>query len=104
MTAFSAAVDVIFADPNMATDGVWYPFGSTPGIPVRVIVRAPDETADFGAARVQQPTTVVDVRVSEVAKPEAHDRLMIGDDVFAVYGAPKRDLRRLVWTVNLRLA
>ena len=104
MTAFSAAIDTIFADPNMAADGVWYPVGATPGFPVRVIVRAPDETADFGAARVQQPTTVVDVRVSEVTKPEAHDRLAIGGEVFAVYGSPRRDLRRLVWTVNLRPA
>jgi hypothetical protein len=102
MTAFSAAIDTIFADPNMAADATWLPAGVPPGFPVRVIVRAPDEMQDFGQAKLQQATTVIDVRVSDLSSPGLTDQVQIGSDLFAVQGSPRRDVRRLVWSINLR--
>lgn len=102
MTAFSAAIDAIFADPNMAADAFWLPAGVPPGFAVRVILRAPDEVQEFAQARVQQATTVIDVRVSDVPNPAIPDRVQIGSEFFALQGAPRRDLRRLIWSINLR--
>lgn len=104
MSAFAAAVDVIFADPNMAADALWLFGGVPPGQPIRVIRKSPDAISDFGAARISQATTVIDVRVSDIPAPQQDDRVMIGDDFFIVQGTPQRDLRRLIWSVNLRPA
>lgn len=102
MNAFSAAIDAIFADPNMAADALWLQGGASPGVPVRVVFRAPDEVTEFGAARIQQATTTIDVRVSDVTKPTVSDRFSIGGEFFTVQGTPRRDVRRLMWTVDLR--
>lgn len=102
MNAFSAAIDTIFADPNMAADAFWLEGGAWPGVPVRVVLRAPDEITEFGAARIQQPTTSIDVRIADVAKPTTSDRFSINGEFFTVQGTPRRDVRRLMWTVDLR--
>ncbi len=100
MTAFAAAMDAIFADINMAVDATWYPAGGAPQ-PVRVIRKAPDEVTSFGAAQILSETTLVDVRVSEMATPKPGDGIAIGADNFAIQGEPKRDRDRLIWTLEL---
>ena len=37
MNAFATAMNVIFADANMAVDAIWFVGGTGPGIAVRVI-------------------------------------------------------------------
>lgn len=98
MTAFSVAINRIFADRNMAADAMWQ------AAPVRVMRKAPDNMRDFGAARITSATTIVDVRVSEVPEPKAGDLVSIGDEHFIVQGTPQRDTERLIWTVDLRPA
>jgi len=100
MTAFAAAMDAIFQDANMAADATWSPQGGAP-LPVRVIRKAPDELTSFGAARILSDTTLVDVRVSEVANPRPGDAITIGPDTFTIQGEPKRDRERLIWTLEL---
>jgi len=100
MNAFAAAMDAIFADQNMAADATWTPQGGTP-LPVRVIRKAPDEMATFGAARILSDTTLVDVRVSEMPTPKPGDTIIIGPDTFTIQGEPKRDRERLIWTLEL---
>jgi len=100
MNAFSAAMDAIFADQNMAADATWTPQGGTP-LPVRVIRKAPDEMATFGATRLLSDTTLVDVRVSEMPTPKPGDTIIIGTDTFTIQGEPKRDRERLIWTLEL---
>jgi hypothetical protein len=101
MTAFSAAMDAIFADANMAADALWFEQGFGPGTACRVIRRAPDEVSDFGQGRFRSETTTVYVRVSDVATPMAGDLLTIGTEQFRVQGDPLRDAERLVWSLNL---
>lgn len=98
MSVFSAAVDMIFTDQNMAADALWQ------GVPVRVMRRAPDGIRDFGGGRVTSATTLVDVRVSEVPSPEKGDLVSIGDEHFIVQGTPQRDTERLIWACDLRPA
>lgn len=103
MTAFAAAVDALFADPNIGRDAVYVAGGGTP-VPVRVVARRADAITDFGDARLWSETTRVDLRVTEVAEPRPGDRIEIGGDTFLIQGEPVRDRERLVWTVDLRPA
>jgi len=100
MLAFAAAIDAIFADANMAADATWTPQGGVP-LPVRVVRKAPDELTSFGAARILSDTTLVDVRVSEMASVKSGDTIIIGADTFTIQGEPKRDRERLIWSLEL---
>jgi hypothetical protein len=52
MNAFAAAIDALFADPNLAVDALYRADGADPSIPVMVIVRRPDRIGDFGETRI----------------------------------------------------
>lgn len=101
MTAFSAAMGVIFADANMAVEAVWREQNIGPDVPCRVIRRAPDEVTQFGQGRFRSETVMVDVQVSAIGVPRAGDALFIGTEWFKVQGDPLRDTERLVWTLDL---
>lgn len=102
MSAFSAAIDAIFADPNMVADAVWQDQGVGQVHPCRVILKAPDDLTDYGAANIRSETTIADVRVSDWPIPRVGDVLTIGAEAHVVQGRPMRDRERLVWTLNLR--
>jgi hypothetical protein len=102
-SAFAAAVDLLFADPNLAADATWQPADGEP-LPVRVIARRADAITDFGEARLWSETTRLDLRVAAVPNPRPGDRIEIDGDAFLVQGEPVRDRERLVWTVDLRPA
>jgi hypothetical protein len=99
--AFSAAIDAIFRDANVAEDALWRSGGTGDGVPVRVVRKSPDEIVGFGASRAVMPTCLVDVRVSEVATPESGDSFEIGEAVFDVTGSPRRDTLGLVWVCEV---
>jgi hypothetical protein len=101
VTAFAAAVDALFADPNLAREATYEPADGDP-FPVRVIARRADAVADFGEARLWSETTRFDVRVSEVAAPRPGDRIVIDAATYIVQGEPVRDRERLVWTLDVR--
>ena len=94
------AADLIFADPNMAMDALWRSAGVGEGIPVRVIRRAPDQIASFGAGRFVTDTVLISVRVSEVPSLGAGDTFEIAGELFEVRSEPVRDSDRLVWSVE----
>ena len=103
MTAFAAAVDALFADPNIGRDAIYMPEGGAPVL-VRVVARRADAVTDYGDARLWSETTRVDLRVAEVPNPRPGDRLEIDGDAFLIQGEPVRDREQLVWTVDLRPA
>lgn len=104
MTAFATAMNVIFADRNMAVDALWLAGGVGPGVPVRVIRKSPDEVTPFGAGRIVSETTMLDARVADMPTPAAGDLIRIGAEDFLVQGEPKADRERLIWTLNTRPA
>ncbi len=104
MNAFATAMDRIFADRNMAVDATWFAGGTGPGIAIRVIRKSPDEVTPFGAGRILSETTMLEVRVVDMATPAAGDLIRIGSEDFLVQGEPKRDRERLIWMLNLRPA
>ncbi|OZA16439.1 MAG: hypothetical protein B7Y02_03250 [Rhodobacterales bacterium 17-64-5] len=101
--AFAAAIEMLFADPNIGVEAIYTSDGGAP-VAVRAIVRRPDEVTNFGDARLWSETTRFDVRVADVPNPRPGDRLEIDGDAFLIQGEPVRDRERLVWTVDLRPA
>ena len=63
-----------------------------------------DAITDVGDARLWSETTLIDLRVAEVANPRPGDRIEIDGEAFLIQGEPIRDRERLVWTVDLRPA
>ena len=103
MSVFAAAIDNLFADPNIARDATWIADGGAPKL-VRVVTRRADEVTGFAEVRLWSETTRVDLRVTEVANPRPGDRIEIEGQAFLIQGEPVRDRERLVWTVDLRPA
>ncbi|WP_412049488.1 hypothetical protein ACK6D9_17500 [Hoeflea sp. Naph1] len=103
MTAFTAVVDALFADPNIGQEAVYTSDGGAPVL-VRIVSRQADAITDFGDARLWSETTRIDLRVAEVPAPRPGDRLEIDGEAFLIQGEPVRDRERLVWTVDLRHA
>jgi hypothetical protein len=103
MTAVAAALDALFADPNIGEDAVYIADGGAPVL-VRVVSRQADAITDFGEARLWSETTRIDLRVVELPNPRPGDRLEINGEAFLIQGEPVRDRERLVWTVDLRPA
>jgi hypothetical protein len=104
MNAFAAAVDALFADPNLARDAIWRSGGGGDGAPVRVVLRAPDQVTNFGAGRFVTVGRMLDVRIADVPSLEAGDTFEIGAETFTVQGEPLRDAEGLIWTAEVRPA
>jgi len=104
MNAFATAMNVIFADANMAVNALWFAGGTGPGVAVRVIRKSPDEITPFGAGRIISDTTQLDARVADLPTPAPGDLIRIGAEDFILQGEPKLDRERLIWTLNTRPA
>jgi hypothetical protein len=102
MTAFSAAIDAIFADANMAADAVWTKCSGGPGVACRVIVKNPDAADRFGDGQITRETVMIDVRLSDVASPCSGDAVVSGGVTYLIQGEPARDRLRLVWKCEAR--
>jgi hypothetical protein len=103
MTAFSAALEVLFADPNIGVEAIYTTEGGVPVL-VRAVARRADAITEFGDARLWSETTRIDLRVADVPNPRPGDRIEIDGDAFLIQGEPVRDRERLVWIVDLRPA
>jgi hypothetical protein len=99
--AFTAATDVLFADPNIARDAIWRAGGAGAGISVKVVTRRPDQVVGFGDSRAVLPTMLIDVRRSEVSAPATGDTVEIESEMFDVIATPTIDSLRLVWTCEV---
>ncbi len=103
MNAFAAAIEMLFADPNIGVEAIYTSDGNAPVV-VRAVARRADAVSEFGDARLWSETTRIDLRVAEVPNPRPGDRLEIDSEVFLIQGEPVRDRERLVWTVDLHPA
>lgn len=104
MPAFAAAIDVLFADADIAAAAIYTPVTGDGPKSVRVITRRPDEIIGLGDTRVHTESALFDVRVSEVPTPAAGDTLEVDGDIFVVQGEPVRDRDWLIWTLDTRPA
>lgn len=102
MTAFAAALNALFADPNFGRDAVYRAGGDGPETPVRAVLRAPDRITTFNQGRFVADTVLIDLLVSEVATPEPGDTLSLGAVTYELRADPVRDVDRLTWTCEAR--
>ena len=103
VTAFTGAIDTLFADPNIAMDGVHRAGnGADPGTTLRVIVRQPDRIGTVGETRIATETTIFDIRTSDIATPAEGDTIELDGTIYVIQGEPLRDAERLTWTLEAR--
>ena len=102
MTALVAAIETLFADPNLVQEAIYRVQGTGDPVAIRVIARRPDQVLDFGDTRIHAETSLFDVRVSEVPSPRSGDTLEVDGETFVVQGEPVRDSERMVWTLDTR--
>jgi hypothetical protein len=99
MTAFQEMIDALFADPAVARTVTYTPVAGSAQT-IRAVIKSPDRVIDVRDIAIHTPTVVVDVRVSDVATPQAGDTLTIGTLTYVVQGEPVRDAENLVWTLD----
>ncbi len=98
MEAFRAALDVLFADPNLGEHALWLAGGVGPGVPIRVIRRRPDAVVEFGASRALMATVLLDLRRTEAMAIQEGDLVVIGTETFKIIGSLASDPIGLVLT------
>lgn len=98
VSAFDAAVDDLFADPNMAVTVTYQ------GRALRALVRRPDRDIEFSDITVHTATAVFEIRRREIPSPKAGDIIIHDGDSFVVQGEPRLDGERLIWTLDTRPA
>ncbi|MEN8878033.1 MAG: hypothetical protein ABF338_12440 [Hyphomonas sp.] len=99
MTAFAGALDLLFADPNLAQEA-WHRDCEGQFTRIRVIMRRNDDVTAFGAARLVSEILRFDVRVSELPAPRPDEQVLFGEETFLIQGEPIRDRERLIWTIE----
>ena len=102
MSVFAAAIDALFADPNLARVAVYRAGGADPGVPVRAILHRPDRIGEFAETRILTETTMFDIRASEIAAPAEGDTIAVDGSTYVIQGEAIRDAERLVWTIEAR--
>jgi len=96
--AFRAALDTLFADPNLGEHALWQAGGVGAGVALRVIRRRPDAVVEFGASRALMATVLLDLRRTEAAAIEEGDLVVIGSETYRIVGSPASDPMGLVLT------
>ncbi len=94
--AFVAAIDALFADPNIGEDALWKPGGVGDGVPVRIIRKSPDRMVEFGQSRAVLPAVDIDIRRSQAATITEGDLIVIRAETFRIIGEPMGDALGLV--------
>ncbi len=101
--AFVAAIDALFADPNLGEDALWKPGGEGAGVAVRIIRKSPDRMAEFGDSRAVLPTVGIDIRRSQSATINEGDLILIGTESYRIIGEPIGDALGLVFACECLL-
>lgn len=106
MTAFAAAARALFRDRNLTVAALWRSGGDplTVGVAVRIILSAPDVVAEFGGARLASASVMIDVPLSDAAVVAKGDTFQVDDVTYEVTAAPLRDVERLSWHCEARVA
>jgi hypothetical protein len=97
LQAFARLVDSLFVKLGMAAT---FQPRIGPNLAVTVIPKRPDEIIGLGQSDIAADVTLFDLRTSEIAGPQEGDVLRYGGDDYRIIGTPRRDIHRLIWTVE----
>lgn len=102
MTVFDAAIDSLFADPNLSVAATWRVGGIGDGVAVRIIRVSPADLAlTVGGVETVSSTALFAVRAADIAAPAPGDTVTLATgEVMTVQGAPSFDQRKQVWTCD----
>jgi hypothetical protein len=97
MMAFSRSVDSLFAKLGVAAT-----FQPRIGMnrAVTLIPKRPDEIIGLGQSDISSEVTLFDLRIKEVAELKADDVLIYQGEEYRIIAEPRRDIHRLIWTVE----
>ena len=99
MMVFSRSVDSLFAKLGVT---VTFQPRIGPNRMVTVIPKRPDEIIGLGEANLVAEVTLFDLKTSEVSEPREDDVIRYGNEDYRIIGAPRRDIHRLIWTVETK--
>lgn len=105
MTAFAAALQAIYRDPNMAVDALYRAGGDGPvgtGVPMRVMREAPDEDANWNGGQFVRDSARINVLVASCPDLDTGDRFEIAGVIYVIEGDPSLDADRLEWRAVAR--
>ncbi|TWB15600.1 head-tail joining protein [Nitrospirillum bahiense] len=98
---FDVALDALYADPNMACDGVYTPDGGAP-VAVRVVWAQPDR--DFSSSNgggVTARATIARIRTSELPAAARGAALVVDGVPYQVDKPTQPGKRRREWHLEL---
>lgn len=98
MTAFTTAMGVLAADPNLGADAIYRSGGTGPAVALRVLRSSPDRLGDAFGTGLVQATDVLAVAVAALPAIEAGDTFALGAEVLTVQHA-ERDAGGVAWRV-----
>ena len=67
---------------------------------VTLIPKRPDEIIGLGQSDISSEVTLFDLRIKEIAEIKADDVLIYQGEEYRIIGEPRRDIHRLIWTVE----
>ena len=97
MTAFTAAMAVLVADPNLGADATWQRGGGTV-VALRVLRASPDQLRDAFGTGLIQATDVLTVPIAALPDLAAGDTFTLGGEILTVQHA-ERDAAGVAWRV-----
>ena len=97
MMAFSRSVDSLFAKLGVAAT-----FQPRIGMnrAITLIPKRPDEIIGLGQSDISSEVTLFDLRITEVAAPKSDDVVIYQGEEYRIIGEPRRDIHRLIWTLE----
>lgn len=97
LARFARAADSLFKQLGM--DAIYQPaLGSA--LAVVAIPKRPDTVIGLSGIDTVTEATFFDLRVAEVPEPKAGDVIEYLGESYRVIGEPRRDIHRLIWTVE----
>jgi hypothetical protein len=96
MDAIIAALDALFADPEIAEDALWKPGGAEPGIPVRVIRREPEASPSSAIAGCSWQVSL-SIRKAEAPTLAEGDVIVVEERSFPVLAKPRVDALGIIY-------
>lgn len=102
MNAFGAAINAIFADPNMSVPAAYRARGAVTTTPIRVIRSAPSAVTDWSRGSFVQASIIFDVRISELPNPLVNEEITVDGITYVIREEPLRDSEGLCWKLGMR--
>jgi hypothetical protein len=97
LNAFSDALALLAADPNLGSDATWQR-GGGPAVALRVLRSSPDQLRDAFGTTLIQATDILTVPIAVLPEITAGDVFAIGKDTLTVQHA-ERDAAGVAWRV-----